>query len=127
MTTAGEVMTLFWYAVNGSCATAEFDRTSRPMTTPSSSVGAAISAGASASAARAIRASAESAADGSDKDDLLAVEGIDAQVADVLNEAGIRTATELADLATDELLESVEMDEAAASELIMAARRRVYA
>ena len=38
-----------------------------------------------------------------------------------------RTATELADLATDELLESVEMDEAAASELIMAARRRVYA
>lgn len=72
-------------------------------------------------------ASAESAADGSDKDDLLAVEGIDAQVADVLNEAGIRTATELADLATDELLESVEMDEAAASELIMAARRRVYA
>ena len=72
-------------------------------------------------------ASAESAADGSDKDDLLAVEGIDAKVADVLNEAGIRTATELADLATDELLESVEMDEAAASELIMAARRRVYA
>jgi transcription termination/antitermination protein NusA len=70
---------------------------------------------------------AEQDVDGGNKDDLLAVEGVDADVAEVLNEAGIHTATDLADLATDELLESIEMDEAFASDLIMAARRRVYA
>jgi N utilization substance protein A len=59
--------------------------------------------------------------------DLLEVPGIDEDAAYVLAEAGIVTAEDLADLATDELLEKVDMDEALASQLIMAARSRVYA
>ena len=44
-----------------------------------------------------------------------------------LGKAGIKTLDDLADLATDELLESIEMDENAAQALIMAARQKVYA
>jgi len=60
-------------------------------------------------------------------DDLLEVEGVDEETAFVLAEAGVVTAEDLADLATDELLEKVSMDEALASQLIMAARDKVYA
>ncbi len=60
-------------------------------------------------------------------DDLLEVEGVDEEIAFVLAESGVVTAEDLADLATDELLEKVSMDEALASKLIMAARDKVYA
>jgi N utilization substance protein A len=41
--------------------------------------------------------------------------------------AGVVTAENLADLATDELLELIEMDENQAQALIMSARQKVYA
>ncbi|ULQ45894.1 transcription termination factor NusA [Flagellatimonas centrodinii] len=72
-------------------------------------------------------ARAERAASVKPADDLLEVEGVDEETAYVLAEAGIVTAEDLADLATDELLEKVTMDEALASQLIMAARDKVYA
>lgn len=72
-------------------------------------------------------AQAETDADVKPSDDLLAVEGMDEKTAYALAEAGIATAESLADLATDELLEAVTMDEARASALIMAARTKAYA
>lgn len=72
-------------------------------------------------------AKAERAVSAAPAADLLEVPGIDEEAAYVLAEAGILTAENLADLATDELLEKVDMDEALASQLIMAARSRVYA
>ena len=72
-------------------------------------------------------AKAESAADVAPAEDLLAVEGMNEELAYGLAAAGVVTAENLADLATDELLELVEMDEAEAQTLIMAARTKVYA
>jgi N utilization substance protein A len=60
--------------------------------------------------------------------DLLAVEGMDEDTAYQLAEAGIVTCEALADLATDELLESLpEFGEERASKLIMSARAKAYA
>ena len=59
--------------------------------------------------------------------DLLEVEGMDEDTAYRLAGAGILTAENLADLATDELLEMIEMDAHEAQTLIMAARQKVYA
>jgi N utilization substance protein A len=72
-------------------------------------------------------AKAERAADVAPAPDLLEVEGIDEDTAYKLAAAGIVTAENLADLATDELLEAIEMDENDAQALIMAARHKVYA
>ncbi|HVT36410.1 MAG TPA: transcription termination factor NusA [Nevskiaceae bacterium] len=72
-------------------------------------------------------AKAERAADTKPADDLLAVEGMDEDTAYALAGAGVVTAENLADLATDELTEMVKMDETRASALIMAARSKVYA
>lgn len=55
-------------------------------------------------------------------DDLMDVEGMDGALADQLIAAGIVTRENLADLATDELVEAVPMDEARAAKLIMSAR-----
>jgi N utilization substance protein A len=52
---------------------------------------------------------------------------MDEETAYRLAEVGIVTCENLADLATDELLEKVTMDEANASSLIMAARAQQYA
>ncbi|MDB5975988.1 MAG: nusA [Nevskia sp.] len=67
-------------------------------------------------------AKAEAAASVKPADDLLAVPGLDEDLAYKLANAGIVTLNDLADLATDELLEKVPMDEARAAELIMNAR-----
>ena len=72
-------------------------------------------------------AKAETAADNKPTEDLLAVEGMDEDLAYKLAENGITTAENLADLATDELLEKIKMDETRASALIMAARTKAYA
>jgi N utilization substance protein A len=72
-------------------------------------------------------AKAEQAASVKPGDDLLSVDGMDEETAYRLAEAGILTAENLADLATDELLETVELDEARAQALIMAARQKLYA
>ena len=67
-------------------------------------------------------AKAEAAASVKPADDLLTVPGLDEDLAYKLAGAGIVTLNDLADLATDELLEKVPMDEARAAELIMNAR-----
>ena len=67
-------------------------------------------------------AKAEAAASVKPADDLLTVPGMDEDLAYKLAGAGIVTLNDLADLATDELLEKVPMDEARAAELIMNAR-----
>ena len=72
-------------------------------------------------------AKAERAAEVAPAEDLLAVEGMTEELAYSLAEAGVITAENLADLATDELLELTEMDENDAQALIMAARQKVYA
>jgi N utilization substance protein A len=54
--------------------------------------------------------------------DLLDLEGMTEELAKSLAAQGIVTQEDLAELGTDELLEMVEMDEQAASELIMKAR-----
>ena len=72
-------------------------------------------------------AKAETAADRKPTDDLLAVEGMNEDLAYKLAEHGIISAENLADLATDELLEKIKMDETRASALIMAARTKAYA
>lgn len=72
-------------------------------------------------------AKAERAADVAPAEDLLAVEGMTEELAYTLAGAGIVTAENLADLATDELLEVIEMDENGAQALIMSARQKVYA
>jgi N utilization substance protein A len=72
-------------------------------------------------------AKAEQAASVKPDDDLLSVDGMDEETAYLFAEAGIVTAENLADLATDELLELVEIDESRAQALIMAARQKLYA
>ena len=72
-------------------------------------------------------AKAERAATVKPAEDLLTLEGMDEDTAYALAEAGIASLEDLADLATDELLEKVPMDEAKASQLIMAARARQFA
>ncbi|TDR23351.1 transcription termination factor NusA [Marinicella litoralis] len=59
-------------------------------------------------------------------DDLLGLELMNDKLAYMLADKGIRTRDDLADLATDELLELIEMDEADASELIMEARKHWF-
>ena len=72
-------------------------------------------------------AKAERAADVAPSEDLLAVEGMTEELAYNLAAAGVLTAENLADLATDELLELIDTDENDAQALIMAARQKVYA
>ena len=67
-------------------------------------------------------AKAEAAASVKPADDLLTVPGIDEDLAYKLAGAGVVTLGDLADLATDELIEKVPMDESRAAELIMSAR-----
>lgn len=55
-------------------------------------------------------------------EDLLALEGMDAQTARELAAKGVNTQEDLADLAVDDLVEMVEMDAERARQLIMAAR-----
>jgi transcription termination/antitermination protein NusA len=64
----------------------------------------------------------EEAVDGTPSEDLLALEGMDQDTAFALAGKGITTKDELAELATDELLELVEMPAQRAASLIMAAR-----
>ncbi|HZR34539.1 MAG TPA: transcription termination factor NusA [Nevskia sp.] len=67
-------------------------------------------------------AKAEAAASVKPADDLLALPGMDEDLAYKLASAGVVTLTDLADLATDELQEKVPLDDARAAELIMSAR-----
>ncbi|MGQ0587702.1 MAG: transcription termination factor NusA [Gammaproteobacteria bacterium] len=72
-------------------------------------------------------AKAEHAGDAKPGDDLMAVEGMDFDLAQKLAEKGVVTRDDLADLATDELLEKITMDEAKAAALIRAARAHWFA
>jgi N utilization substance protein A len=73
-------------------------------------------------------AKAEHAVDTKPAEDLLAVEGIDEDTAFALAGAGVVTCENLADLATDELLEMMPaLGQERASALIMSARARAYA
>lgn len=67
-------------------------------------------------------ASAEHSGDSAPAEDLLEVEGMNEELAFKLAEKGVTTRDDLAELGVDELQEIVEMDDAAAGELIMAAR-----
>ncbi|MCK9192446.1 MAG: transcription termination factor NusA [Nevskia sp.] len=67
-------------------------------------------------------AKAEQAASVQPAADLLSVAGIDEELAYRLAAAGVITRDDLADLATDELIEKVPMDEDTAAKLIMVAR-----
>ncbi|MBI3171923.1 MAG: transcription termination/antitermination protein NusA, partial [Hydrocarboniphaga effusa] len=60
-------------------------------------------------------AKAEHVSDAKPADDLLAVEGMDSELAQQLAENGVVKRDDLADLATDELIEKVKMDEARAA------------
>ncbi len=64
----------------------------------------------------------EEAVDGSPAQDLLSLEGMDQDTAFALAAKGIKNKEELAELATDELLELVEMSAEQAAALIMSAR-----
>ena len=72
-----------------------------------------------------------SSAEGGDaatpEDDLYEVEGVDDEIAAALAENGILSRDDLAELGADELVEMIEMDEAAAGKLIMAARAHWFA
>ncbi len=59
--------------------------------------------------------------------DLLALEGMDNDLAAKLAQKGIRTRDDLADLAVDDLVEMIEMDAERAKELIMKARAHWFA
>ena len=59
-------------------------------------------------------------------EDMLGLELMNDKLAYVLADKGIRTRDDLADLATDELLELVDMEEATASDLIMEARKHWF-
>jgi N utilization substance protein A len=72
-------------------------------------------------------AKAEHAGDVKPAEDLMAVEGMDQDLAQKLAEKGVLTRDDLADLATDELLEKVSMDEPKAAALIKAARAHWFA
>jgi len=65
---------------------------------------------------------AEEAVEGKPSEDLLDLEGIDQDTAFALANKGINTRSDLADLATDELMELIDMPELQAAALIMAAR-----
>jgi N utilization substance protein A len=56
------------------------------------------------------------------KKSLLAVEGMTESLAEKLNEQGIKTQENLAELAVDDLLELIDLDKETAGQLIMAAR-----
>ncbi|MES1945944.1 transcription elongation factor NusA [Salinisphaera sp. C84B14] len=60
-------------------------------------------------------------------DDLYEVDGVDEELAARLGENGILSRDDLAELGADELVEMVEMDEATAGKLIMAARAHWFA
>jgi len=68
-------------------------------------------------------AKAERATSATPAEDLMQVDGMDEDLAYQLADAGIVTRENLADLATDELLELVKMDETVAANLIMSARK----
>lgn len=73
-------------------------------------------------------AKAEQRAHAAPEADLVALEGMDEDTAYQLAEAGISTLENLADLATDELLEMIpQFEQERASQLIMAARAKAYA
>ncbi|MFT4046061.1 MAG: transcription termination factor NusA [Solimonas sp.] len=73
-------------------------------------------------------AKAEQRAHAQPAEDLLAVPGMDEDTAYQLAEAGVTTCEALADLATDELLETLpDFGEERASKLIMSARAKAYA
>lgn len=72
-------------------------------------------------------AKAERATHAAPAEDLLDVEGMDEETAYALAEAGVLTCENLADLATDELTELIEIDQVRAQALIMAARQKVFA
>ncbi|WP_028079065.1 transcription termination factor NusA [Solimonas soli] len=73
-------------------------------------------------------AKAEQRAHAQPAEDLLAVDGMDEDTAYQLAEAGVTTCEALADLATDELLETLpDFGEERASKLIMSARAKAYA
>ena len=59
--------------------------------------------------------------------DLLAMEGMDRELAFQLASKDVVTMEDLADLATDELLELVDIDEERATALIMKAREPLFA
>ena len=59
-------------------------------------------------------------------DDMLGLELMNDKLAYMLADKGIRTRDDLADLATDELLELVDMEEQDASDLIMEARKHWF-
>jgi N utilization substance protein A len=59
--------------------------------------------------------------------DLLQLEGMDSELAARLAQKGVRTRDDLADLATDDLVEMVEMDAERAKDLIMKARAHWFA
>jgi N utilization substance protein A len=69
----------------------------------------------------------EDAGDVKPSEDLLAVEGVTDDLAGQLAAAGVVTCENLADLATDELVEMIPRDAKQASALIMAARAKAYA
>jgi N utilization substance protein A len=58
----------------------------------------------------------------SPSDDLLALDGMNKSLADSLAKEGVASREDLAELATDDLLDIVEIDRELASSLIMAAR-----
>jgi transcription termination/antitermination protein NusA len=64
----------------------------------------------------------EEAVDGKPENDLLALDGMNEELAYALAAKGVSSREALADLATDELLELIEMPEEQARDLIMAAR-----
>lgn len=72
-------------------------------------------------------AKAERAGSIAPSQELVELEGMDEETAYAFAAAGIITCENLADLATDELLEMVEMDADRAQSLIMTARQKVYA
>ena len=59
-------------------------------------------------------------------EDLLAMEGMDEATARVLAGSGVRTMSDLADCAVDEVLDIVDMERERASELIMTARAPLF-
>ena len=60
-------------------------------------------------------------------EDLLALEGMDEKTAQALAAGGVRTLSDLADCAVDEVLDIIDIDRDRASELIMAARAPMFA
>ena len=61
------------------------------------------------------------------EEDLLSMEGMDEQTARALAGGGVRSMSDLADCAVDEVLDIIEIDRERASELIMTARAPLFA